>query len=338
MSKIVISRTSSNSRFLSSPVSSTAAANGTQAVESRKARRMETAWMSVSDALATTLSALYGKLLVVMGTAFPMAEVISTYIPPSFYEAYYLYLYIGSMFFLLYMYAVLIRDKRRIKRERKQAKDIVDISDEIEKYCDFDDNDADHMIYENATEILFDSSVSKIMKKFMNTHVDPCVDFYEYACGNWRRYNAIPADRATYDTFEIVRENLDLALKGLLEENEQMKVNSNVTYLKRACSIAKLFYKSCMQEDVISKRGAAPLLKILDELGGWPILNKCWNGSNFNLILLLAKLRLLNNDILIAQWVGPDMKNSKEYIVHIDQTMLGLPAREYFLEEANLKY
>lgn len=38
------------------------------------------------DALATTLSALYGKLLVVMGVAFPMAEVISTYIPPSFYE------------------------------------------------------------------------------------------------------------------------------------------------------------------------------------------------------------------------------------------------------------
>lgn len=39
------------------------------------------------DAIATTLSALYGKLIVVMGIAFPMAEVISTYIPPSFYEA-----------------------------------------------------------------------------------------------------------------------------------------------------------------------------------------------------------------------------------------------------------
>lgn len=71
------------------------------------------------DALATTLSALYGKLLVVMGTAFPMAEVISTYIPPSFYEAYYLYLYIGSMFFLFYMYTVLLRDKRRIKKKDK---------------------------------------------------------------------------------------------------------------------------------------------------------------------------------------------------------------------------
>lgn len=63
-----------------------------------------------SDALATTLSALYGKLLVVMGIAFPMAEVISTYIPPSFYEAFYLYLYFGSMIFLMYMYAMLFRD------------------------------------------------------------------------------------------------------------------------------------------------------------------------------------------------------------------------------------
>jgi len=41
---------------------------------------------SYRQALATTLSALYGKLLVVMGIAFPMSEVISTHIPHSFYE------------------------------------------------------------------------------------------------------------------------------------------------------------------------------------------------------------------------------------------------------------
>lgn len=45
-----------------------------------------------------------------MGIAFPMAEVISTYIPPSFYEAFYLYLYFGSMIFLVYMYVMLFRD------------------------------------------------------------------------------------------------------------------------------------------------------------------------------------------------------------------------------------
>lgn len=42
--------------------------------------------MLFRQALATTLSALYGKLLVVMGIAFPMSEVISTHIPHSFYE------------------------------------------------------------------------------------------------------------------------------------------------------------------------------------------------------------------------------------------------------------
>ncbi|XP_065333011.1 proton channel OtopLc-like isoform X1 [Cloeon dipterum] len=66
---------------------------------------------SATDALTTTLSALYGKLLVVMGIAFPMAEVISTYIPPSFYEGFYLYLYFGSMLFLMCMYATVLRPK-----------------------------------------------------------------------------------------------------------------------------------------------------------------------------------------------------------------------------------
>ncbi|XP_031782086.1 proton channel OtopLc isoform X1 [Nasonia vitripennis] len=76
------------------------------------------------DAFATTLSALYGKLLVVMGIAFPMAEVISTYIPPSFYEAFYLYLYIGSMLFLLVMYATMCGDS---KPKQKKQKDVSDL-------------------------------------------------------------------------------------------------------------------------------------------------------------------------------------------------------------------
>lgn len=32
------------------------------------------------------------------------------------------------------------------------------------------------------------------------------------------------------------------------------------------------------------------------------------------------------------------MKNSNEYIVHLDQSSLGLPAREYYLEDSNFKF
>ncbi|XP_046141571.1 proton channel OtopLc-like isoform X3 [Osmia bicornis bicornis] len=85
------------------------------------------------DALATTFSALYGKLLVVMGIAFPMAEVISTYIPPSFYEGFYLYLYFGSMIFLVYTYTTLLRDNKPKSRTSaaccftKKRKDVCDL-------------------------------------------------------------------------------------------------------------------------------------------------------------------------------------------------------------------
>ncbi|XP_019868975.2 proton channel OtopLc-like [Aethina tumida] len=107
---------------------------------SRAERQIE--WRQLgADALATTLSALYGKLLVVMGTAFPMAEVISTYIPPSFYEAYYLYLYIGSMFFLLYMYLVLLRDKRKRKKEADATAKSSKSKDETSSSISTDESD-----------------------------------------------------------------------------------------------------------------------------------------------------------------------------------------------------
>lgn len=40
----------------------------------------------ISDAIGIILSALYGKILVVLGIGFPMSEVISTYIPAAFYD------------------------------------------------------------------------------------------------------------------------------------------------------------------------------------------------------------------------------------------------------------
>ncbi|XP_046395427.1 proton channel OtopLc-like [Ischnura elegans] len=64
---------------------------------------------STDDSLTAIFSALYGKLLVVQGIAFPVAEVISAHVPPTFHEGFYLYLYCGSMLFLLYLCAGQLR-------------------------------------------------------------------------------------------------------------------------------------------------------------------------------------------------------------------------------------
>lgn len=101
---------------------------------------------------------------------------------------------------------------------------------------------------------------------------------------------------------------------------------------------AKNLYESCMNYELLEQRGITPLLDLLKSLGGWPALDPNWSSENFNWLNLTAKLRLYNNDIFLVQWVGPDIKNSDENIVQFDQTSLGLPTRDYFLQQANSKY
>ncbi|CAG2113505.1 unnamed protein product, partial [Medioppia subpectinata] len=60
------------------------------------------------DGMVAVLSALYCKLLVVIGVCFPMAEVISHRIPIGWYEGFYLYLYMGSILFLIFVYLFLL--------------------------------------------------------------------------------------------------------------------------------------------------------------------------------------------------------------------------------------
>lgn len=101
---------------------------------------------------------------------------------------------------------------------------------------------------------------------------------------------------------------------------------------------AKHLYESCMNYDLLEKRGIAPLIDLLNSLGGWPALDSKWKTDNFNWLNLTARLRLYNNDIFLVQWVGPDIKNSDENIIQFDQTSLGLPTRDYFLQQANAQY
>jgi len=48
----------------------------------------------------------------------------------------------------------------------------------------------------------------------MNQNVDPCDNFFEYSCGSWNKVNVIPDDRASYNTFAKLRDDLHVALRG----------------------------------------------------------------------------------------------------------------------------
>lgn len=205
----------------------------------------------------------------------------------------------------------------------------------------------------NLSQLEVRQTQARIMKRYMNPAVDPCVDFYNYACGNWAKYNSIPSDKVAYDTFEILREYLDQALHELLmsdkqEEKKHQKRHqrtnkrnrrSHENRLRRHAELkAKNLFRSCMNYNLIEKRGIEPLLELLKSLGGWPLLDRNWDEKNFDWLELVANLRKYNNDILIVEYVSADIQNSNQNIIQFDQTSLGLPTRDYFLKPVNEKY
>ncbi|XP_044753111.1 neprilysin-1 isoform X2 [Coccinella septempunctata] len=160
----------------------------------------------------------------------------------------------------------------------------------------------------------------------MDHNVDPCHNFFQYACGTWNKKHLIPEDRSSISTFEVMADQLQLILKEVLEKPMNLEDND-------ATRKAKLFYNSCMDIYQIRKTGDTPLRKVLESLGGWPVTTKNWTAPKNGIEVLLGKIRgVYNEGILIEQWVGPDDKNSSANIIQIDQMQLALPSRDYYLK------
>jgi putative endopeptidase len=153
---------------------------------------------------------------------------------------------------------------------------------------------------------------------------DPCVDFYQYACGNWIKNSEIPPDQSQWVSFVELNERNKEIERGILEKAAAGGASRDAVDQR----IGDL-YASCMDEKAVDAKGIAPLKPELDRIAA--VQDK---GA---LIDEIAHVHMIGPNALFNFSSASDLHNADQVIAYIDQGGLSLPDRDYYIKDDNPK-
>ena len=160
-------------------------------------------------------------------------------------------------------------------------------------------------------------------------HIDPSVriqdDFYRHVNGGWLKAATIPADKSRWGTFDELRENSIINLRAIVES---VPKDAAVVKGAEAQKIADA-YASFLDDAMREARGLKPLAPLFARID--TVTDKR------QLPALMADLAQMGVGIPYRTYINQDSRDSTRYAVWMNQGGLGLPDRDYYLNDADAK-
>ena len=151
----------------------------------------------------------------------------------------------------------------------------------------------------------------------LDRKIDPCTDFYQFACGGWIASNPVPPDRRSYGRFAEVEERNFELLRRLLESPSSDAGND--------ARKASDFYAACMDEPAIERKGLTPIAADL------MMLDSSRNPDD--LPVVLAHLHEVGVPAFFRFGARTDRTDATRETAEADQGGLALPDRDFYLRD-----
>ncbi|HEY3883711.1 MAG TPA: M13 family metallopeptidase [Vicinamibacterales bacterium] len=150
----------------------------------------------------------------------------------------------------------------------------------------------------------------------LDQSVDPCTDFYQFACGGWMAKHPAPPDKPRYGRFEELQDRNDAILRDILDQASKPNAPANMRQIGD-------YYSSCIDESDIDAKGIAALNPELRRVEA--ITTKA------EIPAVLGHMQTVGETAFFGFGSAPDFKDASHYILIFAQGGLGLPDRDYYL-------